>query len=1164
MARTIYYLTIVIFLLCGSSLFLQQAKGLDPNRALTQYLQVYYGIDEGLPANSVQFITQSSDGYIWLATQEGAVRFDGVKFEYFDKKTTEAIKNNYILFIYESKDKAIWIGSNGGGLVRLYKNTVTNYMQDDGLVNDFVNGATEDNEGNLYFATQEGISIFKNGSFVGSITKKEGLAGDFVNYILYNEKFGLLIGFNGNGFQIYKDGRFVKLYNTQNGLKDNIINKILVDEYDNIWLATNGGLSVISNNIVKNYGPEQGLTTAVISYVMKDSRGTMWIASNGGGLFRFRNGKFDNINKANGFFHDVLLHLCEDREGNLWVGSNGGGMVQLKNSKFLPFSMREGLSSNFVWSIVEDKNGDLWVSTNDAGVNWIKNNKVIKVFNKDNGLRTNNVRPLLCDRNNVIWVGTGGEGIFWIKDGQIIKNITTKDGLSNNFLRVIYEDSKGNVWIGGNGGGLTLYKDGKMQIFTVSDGLAGDFPRVVKEDSKGNIWIGTNSGISKYSNGKFKNYTTKSGEGLSNNLIRYIYEDKDGVFWFGTESGLNRFENEKFFSYTTKDGMADNLFFSVIEDDEGFFWMTCNRGIMRVSKKELNDYAKGKISKLNVKLFGKADGMINPECNGGAQPTGFKGRDKKIYFPTMGGVVIIDPKNLSKNEIKPNVIIEKLIVDGKEYNVYDDKITIPAGASNFEIHYTATSFYFPKAVKFKYMLEGYEKEWMDAGNRRVAYYTNIWPGEYTFRVIACNNDEVWNEEGANLSFYFTPYFYQTIWFAIFLLGVLGGGIYSGIRYRVKKMEENEKKLNQKIEEMTSDLKEANYKIMLEKQSVEKRIEEAVAQIEKDKNYLKESVDLILAKMDKFAAGDLTVSLEVLSEDEIGMLFAGFNQSVENIRNMIKEIQLLTDTMASSSAQISASVEELAAGSDMQVSHIEELKTSIDEINHSIEDTAKNIVIVSEKAKKAGEIASSGGSIVQESINKMNQINKTALEAADLLKELTKSSQQIGAIVNVINDIADQTNLLALNAAIEAARAGEHGRGFAVVADEVRKLSENTTKATKEIAQMIKKIQTETEKAYKTMLISAEEINSGKELSAKSGESLNEIIKATEEVANLILQIAAAAEQQSANSATITHNAERINQIVKESTQGIMQIAKAADGLTQLSTQLQKLIQRFKA
>ncbi len=1145
------------------------SKGLDPTKRLTQYILDIWREDEGLPQNGVQALLQTRDGYLWFGTQEGLVRFDGVKFTIFDKRNTPALLHHNIFALTEDKRQRLWIGTQSGGVtVRLKTGEWRNYSTDKGLTGDFSqhDEIFEDHTGKIWVGTSAGLFTFNENADRFERVTTGGAPQNDVTAINETPDLGLLVG-TLNGLYQMRNGTF-RLFTTADGLPVNRINTIYRGKDNTVWIGTDEGLCKWqgSSFIVYNQA-NTGLTGNVVSCVLEDTNGNFFIGINGGGVNRLKNGQIEALTVANGLSGNDVLSIVEDREGSVWIGSTGGGLMRLKNGKFTPFGQPEGFSMGILWAIREDSKGNIWCTTNGGGIIQLNNGKVVNILRAKSKDTPNGVLPTDItwgigeDRAGTMWFGTREGGVVKYGNGAIT-TLTKENGLAGNSSRAIYEDQKGRIWIDCGRDGLTMIQNGQYTVFNAANGWTAATTFCIMEDRKGNLWFATRNGLVRYNNGTFETLT--KAQGLSTDYLMTLYEDAEGVLWIGSNGGgVNRFKDGKFTAAMVKDGLPDDNVYSILEDNKNNLWFTSNKGICRVSKQELHKFLDGALPKLQPTVFGKADGMRSGECDGGRQPSAWKTRDGKFWFPTIAGAAVVDPDNIPFNSYVPPVVVEEFYADQKPIAVTDE-ITIPAGTTAFEIHYTALSLLFPAQVKFKYKLEGFDKDWVEAGSRRLAYYTNISPGKYTFRVIACNNDGVWNETGASVEFYFRPYFWQTWWFRGLLLCAVAGGIFYGFRLRIKRAEQREFELNQRIEEMMVDLRVAHQDTLKEKASVEQKVELAVRESEEARDYLADSVEAMLNEMTRFASGNLTVKLTPKkNDDDIGRLFVGFNQAVENIRKMLREVNEAVNTTAREGREISESADVMAKNAQKQAAQVREVQEAISEMTEKILDSARGIGIVANVATQAGESAKEGGKIVSDTIAGINNINEVVQSLAQVVQRLGQSSMQIGEIMEVINSIANQTNLLALNASIEAARAGEQGKGFAVVADEIRKLAESTTGATKQISEMVEQIQEDISVTVKSMRQGTKETQRGKELAEKAGLALKDIIVQTHKVSTVTSQIAKASQEQTQAGEQIRRRVGEMTSVVEQLLAEIGEIAGGADALNKLATNLQTLIRQFR-
>jgi signal transduction histidine kinase/ligand-binding sensor domain-containing protein/FixJ family two-component response regulator len=783
---------------------------LAPQKKITQYIRDTWKLGEGLPQVTVKTVIRTRQGYLWLGTQEGLVRFDGVEFKTFDKTNVKELTNNWIRILYEDRLGNLWIGSNGGGLTCMKSGKFNTYTTCNGLANDIVEALYEDHKGNLWIGTHDGLNRLEHNKFFLFKTN-QGLSHNKITCILEDTRGNLWIGTH-NGLNRWKHDRFI-VYTTRDGLSYNQISAIFEDGQGNLWIGTNNGLNRLKDDQFTVFTSKDGLLNDQIRSLYEDQPGGyLWIGTYGGGLNRLKDGKFTAFTTKDGLSDNFILSLCKDREGSLWIGTGAGGLDRLKEGKFTPFSTSEGLSHNLTNSIFEDRKGNLWIGTYGGGLNQLREG-LFTIFTTQQGLSHNLVRSIYEDSKGYLWVGTDN-GLNRLKDGKF-SLVTTQQGLSDNKIWCIYEDRSQNLWVGTENG-LNCLKNGTILIFTKEQGLSNETIMCLREDTKGNLWIGTNGGgLNCLKNGKFNVYTTK--QGLSNNMIWSLYEDREGTLWIGTlGGGLNRLKNGRFTCFCVKEGLFDDIVYQILEDDNGYFWMSCNNGIFKVKKHELNQFADGKINSLHSISYNEQDGMRSRECNGGTYPAGWKTRDGKLWFPTIKGIVMIDPANINTNPYPPPVVIEQITADDLSlqppFSSNQEKIILPAGTQRIEIQYTGLSLLFPKRVKFKNWLEGFDKDWVGVESRRTAYYTRLPPGDYTFRVIACNNDGVWNKSGASISFHLRPYIYQTVWFYILCALSIGFIAILGYRIRIRRFKSREAKLRCVVEERTKELKNLNIEL----------------------------------------------------------------------------------------------------------------------------------------------------------------------------------------------------------------------------------------------------------------------------------------------------------------------------------------------------------------
>jgi len=794
---------------------------LDPSKLLTQYGLEVWRSDQGLPQNSVNAILQTHDGYLWFGTQEGLVKFNGVDFMVFDKRNTPELRSNYIWSLYEDSHNSLWVGTNGGGVSRLSNGAWTTFTTEQGLASDVVAALLEDAAGSMWMGTAGGLCRLVHRDSTGS-------SDVFTTYrrdpdSLKNGVFGILQDHNGimwvnirNQLCVFKDGEFIPLSPNASAIDSNI-SAMKEDKNGDLWIGSNGmgGVWRLKNGTWKHFGSKEGMSKSVILSILPDKDGCIWIGTGGDGLYRFSKGKFDHLSVQQGLSDGFVRSLYEDGEGSLWIGTYRGGVNRMKDGTFTVYTHSEGLSNDFVLSVCGDKKNNIWIGTYGSGLNLLSKNKITS-FTKRNGMAGNVITSLCCDKNNDVWIGTFGDGLSLFRNGRF-RNFKSHTKGRNSFIISLFSDRKGRLWIGTEGGGLEMYQNDEFTTYTTQEGLSNNVVTSMCGSADGSMWIGTAGGLSRIRDGALTAY--HKSDGLSSEYVLSVFEDDEQTLWIGTDGGgLNRFKNGKFTVYTTKEGLFDDVAFTILDDDNGFLWMSSNKGVYRVSKQQLNQLADGTATAISCNSYGKSDGMGSSECNGRRQPSAWKGKDGMMWFATINGVSVVDPHNLKLNSLAPPIVIEKIKIDDAPAK-FDEGIDVKPGADRLEVHYAGLSFVAPAKMHFKYKLMGYDKDWIDAQSRRVAYYNRLSPGSYTFEVLGSNNDGVWNLSGASLRVSIEPYFYQTYVFYGVCALITIALVIGGYRIRVAQIQRNARELSHLVDERTQKLLEEK-----------KRTEDALAEL----------------------------------------------------------------------------------------------------------------------------------------------------------------------------------------------------------------------------------------------------------------------------------------------------------------------------------------------
>ncbi|MFL6415664.1 MAG: two-component regulator propeller domain-containing protein, partial [Bryobacteraceae bacterium] len=767
---------------------------------LSSLHQEVWRTEEGLPHNLVQALLRSRDGYLWAGTELGLARFDGVHFTVFDRNNTPELKANLVDALLQDREGAIWIGTAGGGVTRYAEGKFTTWTKRDGLSNDSISSLLEDTSGDIWIGTNgSGLNRFHHGQF-SSYDTRDGLADNQV-FALAKDRNGTLWVGTHNGLSRFANGRF-RTYRTPDGLPHNHVRALLMDPAGVLWIGTNGGgLARYQNGSFKTLTRRDGLPSNSVVALNEAPDGDLWIGTLGGGLARLDTAGLSSYSKKNGLPIEDVWSVYYDRDQNVWLGTGGGGLVRLRRPPFVSYTKKNGLSDNVTLAVFEDHEANMWIGTNKGGLNRFRNGK-FRSFGTKSGLADEMVLTACEGLDGSLWIG-GRKGLNRWKDGKV-ETFTKANGLPDDIVTVLRVDHRGILWIGTRAG-LSRFENHTFTTFTTDDGLSNNVVQALYEDRKHRIWIGTSGGgLDLLENGRFRVYDKRNG--LPSDVVTAIYEDARGTVWIGTNGGgLVRLKDNHLSVLAAKDGLTDDAIFSILQDDEGNLWMSSNRGVFRSSLVALNDFADGRISRIPVVSYGTHDGMITAECNGGFQPAGWKSQDGRLWFPTMQGVVVTDPRKAISRVEKQSSVLEQLLADERQVQLLSD-LRIPPGEGRLEFRFSALNLRSSRNINFRYRLENFDAGWIYAGQRRAAYYTNIPPGKYRFRVNATNEDGTWSSVESSLSLTLAPHFYQTFWFyALCGCSVVGAAVAIPL-VRLRTLREHERVLERHVLERTVELR----------------------------------------------------------------------------------------------------------------------------------------------------------------------------------------------------------------------------------------------------------------------------------------------------------------------------------------------------------------------
>lgn len=778
----------LLILSCFSSLDASSITKLD------DFAHTSWSSNDGIPP--VRAIAQTPDGYLWLGTEVGLYRFDGVRFSLWQPEGDQQLPGSAIWSLYVSKNGSLWIGFGSAGIGTLHNNSFTNYPPGGNVPTGGILTITEDHEGAIWAGGQYGFSKFVNGRWE-KIGADYGYAAPGAQWVYVDTRGTLYAVTDGLNFGYSDDPILTNTIVTlQKGDKKFSETKIAIARVaafvelsdGNVWYADMvRSLRSMNPQIQPNEIPMQGGTSMVT-----DDQGGLWVGFLAGGIQRltrvttnYQAEKFEPVEQISG---SMVRAALKDREGNIWFGT-AGGLDRFRKKKISSLAEKQGLIPDQQNAITSTNDGSLWFYTfsGDTVQHFDGTKMRTMTLPPYTSNDTSRILSIHSDGNNV-WLG-GSFGLAKFENSSFINMIPSPKRIIGDHVEAITKDSYGDLWVEMS----NLSKVGQILRFHnnqwIDMNTKAKFPdfrsRILYSDRLGRVWFGfDNTEVALWDKERLHIYRAK--DGLAGGRIFMITGDRAGKIWIGQENGLSRFDGKRFVNFNMSNGFPSSSIASILEDRAGSFWLAGALSILRVTPEELEKAASSRSYVMKVDAYDAEDGLPGPPRHRGPYPLATRSSDGRLWFVTAKGIAVIDPENLRRNLVEPPVAIESIKTEDQTFSA-SSKLAFPPKNRDIEFRFTALSFTVPQRVRFKYRLEGYDRDWRGPVNSRSASYTNLPHGEYALRVIASNNDGVWNERGATLAFSIAPTFYQTRLFLFFCIAAAGFLAWLIYRWRVHQM-----------------------------------------------------------------------------------------------------------------------------------------------------------------------------------------------------------------------------------------------------------------------------------------------------------------------------------------------------------------------------------------
>jgi diguanylate cyclase (GGDEF)-like protein len=787
--------------------FAQSPPPAAAEKSLNAFFRETWTTREGLPHNQVNAIAQTPDGYLWLGTWEGLVRYDGLEFHVYDRSNTPALKDNGVRSVRTAPDGAVVVGTSRGGVTVKRGDAWRTWTMADGLAQDEIMDALLDRRGRLWVATEnEGVDRIDSGK-VRHFDERNGIPLDVAYGLMLDRDDSVWVA-SSNGLVHLVDDRST-LYGTDAGLPDAPVFRAFQDSRGRLFVGTEKGVYRRDGQrfvLVSPLLPNDGVPS-----LAEDPAGHLWVGTVNHGLLRLTGNGVERFTSLRGLPNNRVASLLVDREGSIWAVTNAG-LLLLGDAPFTTYNGDEGLSDDYVRALALSRDGSMWIGTS-RGLDLWRGDELAASYTSEDGLPSDSVLSLLEDRDGSLLVGSYTAGVLRWRNGKLLAQYDAAHGLpGSNQVRALAQEPDGTVWIG-TSRGLARMRGGKFERFGIEQGLPREFIISLLVSRDGSLWVGTSNGAAHIVDGHVSTLDLRGMDGAQD--VFGFLEDADGTLWMATDRGLLRYRNGRLQGLGLQQGLPIDTLFQVVDDGLGALWLTSNRGVLRLRRDDVEAVLGGRKPTLALDRFSEADGLASAQCNGGSGPAALRDTRGRIWVATARGAAVVDPASLHEfHRTLPPVVIEQVLADGTPV-AHGAPIELPPGTNKLEFHYASPSFRAPRFLHYRYRLQGVDRNWIDRGNQRVAQYTNLGPGHYRFEVevSAPGLGQDWGDDATVLEIEIQPQYWERGGFqaAIALLvGLLVVAIY---RWRMRHLQQRAGQLEALVDQRTSDLRDQTERLM---------------------------------------------------------------------------------------------------------------------------------------------------------------------------------------------------------------------------------------------------------------------------------------------------------------------------------------------------------------